>query len=167
MGEAGVHSSAPFMGTATSVVTQISRALYHARFSRTPRVSSAPSVPPAVATVLPPSLTMTRTPVVPTGVRASTVSFSVPPARSGTRCSDSMLARRHGLQPDRLPDARTGRVGGAAGVQRLLAAKLPAGVGRVPDRDDDFLRAFLLQGLGDVEREGIEAAAMAAEVSGR
>ena len=77
---------------------------------------------------------------------------------AATRCCPG-----HRLQPDRLPDARTGRVGGTAGVQRLLAAKLPASVGRVPDRDHDFLRAFLLQGLGDVEGKSIEAAAMAAE----
>ena len=91
MGESGVHSLASFMETVISVVTQINRALYQARFSRTPLVSSAPSVPVAELTVLPPSLTATRTLVVPTGVRALTVTFSVPLATSGTRCNDSTL----------------------------------------------------------------------------
>lgn len=79
------------METVTSVVTQIKRALYQARFSRTPFVSSAPSVPVAELTVLPPPLTTTRTLVVSTGVRASTTTFRVPLAASGTKCNDSTL----------------------------------------------------------------------------
>ena len=48
---------------------------------------------------------------------------------------------RHRLHPHRLPDAGDRRVPDAAGLEHLLAARLRAGVGRVPDADDQFVLA--------------------------
>src|ERR1035437_7846922 len=63
----------------------------------------------------------------------------------------------HRLQPDRLPDARTGRVKNPLGLARLFAARLVA-LGGVYHRNADFLLAGPLQTVGDVEAEGIRAA---------
>ena len=64
---------------------------------------------------------------------------------SGTIMSRLDRRRRHRLEPDRLPDAGDGRVQDAVGLEHLLAARLRAGVGRIPDGDDEFLLAALLR----------------------
>ena len=81
----------------------------------------------------------------------------------GNQMQGFNAAQRHGFQPYCLPDTRTGGVGGTAWIQRLLAAKLPALVGRVPDGNNDFLLFLPSQDAGDVERERIISAAMVAE----
>ncbi len=70
---------------------------------------------------------------------------------------------RYWFQPNGLPDAGGGRIEDSAGVRDLLAARLRAGVDRVPSRDDEFLFAVGLEGLGDVEGKVIVAAAMLAQ----
>src|SRR2546421_6143899 len=72
---------------------------------------------------------------------------------------------RHGadrLQPHGLPDPTRGRVPDPARFAHLLAARLRTGIGGVPDRDHDFLRAGWLERAGDVEAEAVIAAAMGA-----
>src|ERR1039458_7391258 len=66
---------------------------------------------------------------------------------------------RHRLEPDRLPDARSGRVKNSLGLARLLAARLVA-LGGVKNRHANFFLARPFQTVGDVEAEGIIAAAM-------
>ena len=83
---------------------------------------------------------------------------------SGVICRSAMCAARHRLQPHRLPDAGGGRVPDAAGLAHLLAARLRAGVGRVPDRHDHLLLAAGLERVGDVEAEGVVAAAVLADL---
>jgi len=73
------------------------------------------------------------------------------------------VGRRHGLQPHRLPDARGRRVPDAVRLHHLLAARLRPGVGGVEHGEDDLLRAVALQALGDLEGEGIVAAAVGAQ----
>ncbi len=74
------------------------------------------------------------------------------------------MGRRRGLQPHRLPDAGGGRVEDASArmgldvVQPLLADRLAAGLGGVPDGDDDRVGAAPVQQIGDVVREGVVAA---------
>ena len=68
------------------------------------------------------------------------------------------------FQPHRLPDAAGWRVPDAARFADLLASRLRAGVGRVPDRNHDFLRVGRLQHSGNVEAESVVSAAMAADL---
>ena len=71
---------------------------------------------------------------------------------------------RHCLEPDRLPDARHGRIPDALGFEHLLSAGLRPLVGRIPHAHDQFLIACPLQGRGDIEGERIVAAAMSAHL---
>ena len=61
---------------------------------------------------------------------------------------------RNGFQPHGLPDARRGRVHDAAGMQRLLAARLPALVCRIEYAHNQFLRPGSAQIRRDVIVEG-------------
>ena len=74
------------------------------------------------------------------------------------------VGARDRLEPDRLPDAGDGGVPDAARARDLLAARLRAPVGGVPDRDDQLLFAAVLEGLGDVEGERIVASAVLADL---
>src|SRR5258706_70489 len=70
---------------------------------------------------------------------------------------------RHLLQPDRLPDARHRRVPDASWATHLFAARLIAGVGRIPHAHHQLLLAVRrrgLQGIGDVGGELVVTATM-------
>src|SRR3546814_6859393 len=67
----------------------------------------------------------------------------------------------YGFEPHRLPDAADRGVPDAPRFERLLAARLVAGRGRVGDLHDEFVGAGA-QIAGDVETERIGAALVAA-----
>ena len=67
------------------------------------------------------------------------------------------VTRGHRLEPHRLPDAGGRGVIDAARPEDLFAARLRAGVGRVPDADDQLLLAFLFQGFTNIEAEAVVA----------
>ena len=69
----------------------------------------------------------------------------------------------HRLQPHRLPDAGDGAVPDGVRVQHLLSARLLTAVGGIPDAHDELLRTIAVHGVGDVEGEGVVAAAMLAD----
>ena len=109
-------------------------------------LNSAPGLPLTLATVLPPSFTLTPTVHILLSVTvAFTVSLSTPPSTSGTILRLSMECDRHRFQPHGLPDAGGRRVHDAAGVERLLAARLALVVGRIEHPHDEFLRAAAAQ----------------------
>src|SRR3546814_5812719 len=66
-----------------------------------------------------------------------------------------------GFEPYRLPDAADRGVPDAARFERLLAARLVAGRGRVGDLHDEFVGAGA-QIAGDVEAERVRSTLMAA-----
>src|SRR3546814_6751510 len=72
----------------------------------------------------------------------------------------------YGFEPHRLPDAADRGVPDAARFERLLAARLVAGRGRVGDLHDEFVGAGA-QIAGDVETERIGAALVAAHDDAR
>jgi len=72
---------------------------------------------------------------------------------------------RHRLDPHRPPDARAGGVKDAAGLEHLLAARLGAGIGRIPDRDGDHLFAGVFKGGGDIKGKRVVAAFMIADLN--
>jgi hypothetical protein len=68
------------------------------------------------------------------------------------------------FEPDGLPDAGGGRVPDAFGLADLFAAGLPVGVARVGDGYDEVLLGFgFVEGVGDVEGEGVVAAGVVAD----
>ena len=74
------------------------------------------------------------------------------------------MERSDGLDPDGLPDAGDGGVPDAAWPAHLFASGLVSGVGRVPYGDDDGLRFFCFDRVGDVEGEGVVSAPVAADL---
>ena len=82
---------------------------------------------------------------------------------SGVMSRPGDVGLGHGLEPDRLPDARHGRVEDAVRLHDLLAAGDAAVVlvGRVPGPQHDLLLRAPLQEPGDVVSERVVAAAMA------
>ncbi|MBA7669410.1 hypothetical protein ES703_77540 [subsurface metagenome] len=65
------------------------------------------------------------------------------------------MRQRHGLDPDRLPNARRGRVHEAFGNDLLFAARLEPLVAGVPHAHDDLLRPRGLQHAGDIDGKRI------------
>ena len=93
--------------------------------------------------------------------------------RRGRSSSESIARRRHRLQPDGLPDAGDRRVQDAARLEHLLAARLGARVGRVPDRDDELLRrrpasdASVMSNVNGVVAAAVLAELLAVDADGR
>ena len=146
-----------------SVVTQINRALYQARFSRTTLVNSDAEHADRRINGL--AVFTHRDDNLGCSYRRACINRHLqrPRGEVGHQVQRLDAALRYRLQPDRLPDARARRVGGTAGMQRLLAAKLPACVGRVPDGDDDLLLIHPSSVPGDVEGKRVIAATMATQ----